>query len=147
MEKKELEKIISEVFVPKGFKKKGNYWVVNGNEIIKMIYLQKSQFSNSFFINYGYILNSIPLGSLMMHIFNGLGSIKPDENTRIKELLDFDSNITEEIRILELKGVLIDIMLPRIQKVNTENDILIELNLRPHLNDLPGVVKEYFHLE
>ena len=44
MKKKELASILSEILVAIGFKKKGNYWVVNGAEITKMINLQKSQF-------------------------------------------------------------------------------------------------------
>jgi len=74
MEKKELASILSEVLVPIGFKKKGNYLVINGDEITKMVNLQKSQFGTYFYINYGYILNSIPLDD-MMHIYNGVTSL------------------------------------------------------------------------
>lgn len=40
MEKKELASILNEIFVPIGFKKKGDYWVINGDEITKMVNLQ-----------------------------------------------------------------------------------------------------------
>ena len=56
MEKKDLINILSEMLVPIGFKRKGNYWVVNGDEITKMVNLQKSQYGNSFYINYDYIV-------------------------------------------------------------------------------------------
>ena len=68
MKKKELSDAIGEVLIPNGFKKKGDYWLINGEEITKMVNLQKSQFSNRFYLNYGYIIKSIPLNNLMMHI-------------------------------------------------------------------------------
>ena len=54
MRKKELTDILSELFIPIGFKRKGNFWVINGDVLTKMVNLQKSQFSNRFYINYHY---------------------------------------------------------------------------------------------
>ena len=147
MGKKEFEQLISGLFLPVGFKKKGNYWIKTQAIITKMIYLQKSQFGNSFYINYGYILNAIPLGDLRMHVFGGFGSIVPNENARIKELLNLENNITDEVRISELNSFISALIIKRFEKVNSEVDILNELKMRAHLNDLPGVVKEYFHLD
>lgn len=146
MEKNELSSILSEVLVPIGFKKKGNYWVVDGAEITKMINLQKSQFSNSFYINYGYILNAIPLNGLTMHIFGGLGSLDSNRNARIKELLNLENNISDEERASDLKKVLLEKLAHKVSSVNTEADVLEELKKQPHLNNIPLVVKRYFHL-
>ncbi len=137
---------MSEILVPIGFKKKGNYWVVNGAEITKMVNLQKSQFSNSFYINYGYILNAIPLNGLTMHIFGGLGSLDSNENTRIKELLNLENNISDEERASDLKKVLLEKLVHKINLVNTEADVLEELKKQPHLNNVPLVVKRHFNL-
>lgn len=146
MEKKELASILSEILVPIGFKKKGNYWVVNGAEITKMVNLQKSQFSNSFYINYGYILNAIPLNGLTMHIFGGLGSLDSNENTRIKELLNLENNISDEERASDLKKFLLEKLVHKINLVNTEADVLEELKKQPHLNNVSLVVKRHFNL-
>lgn len=146
MEKKELASILSEILVPIGFKKKGNYWVVNGTEITKMVNLQKSQFSNSFYINYGYILNAIPLNGLTMHVFGGLGSLDSNENARIKELLDLENNISDEERASNLKKILVKKLVSKVSLVNTEADVLEELKKRPQLNDIPLVVKRHFNL-
>lgn len=146
MEKKELASILSEVLVPIGFKKKGNYWVMNGTEITKMVNLQKSQFGNSFYINYGYILNAIPLGNLMMHIYYRVASTDKVENLRIDELLNLESNISKEDRASELKNVLLEKLAQKVSFINTEADILEELKKRPHLNNIPLVVKRHFHL-
>jgi Domain of unknown function (DUF4304) len=146
MEKKELASILNEVLAPIGFKKKGDYWVINGDEITKMINLQKSQFSNSFYINYGYILKSVPLNGLMMHVFKGFGSIDKTEQQRMTALLDLGNNISNEDRAKELKKLLLEKLVLNIQEVNREEDVLSELKKRPHLNDIPLVVKKHFSL-
>ncbi|MCL2435395.1 MAG: DUF4304 domain-containing protein [Lentimicrobiaceae bacterium] len=145
MEKKELANTLNEVLTPIGLKKKGNYWVIDGNEITKMVNLQKSQFSNRFYINYGYILKSIPLDD-MMHIYKRVASIDKRENLRIDELLDLENNIPDKDRLDELKNILLEKLVKNINSVNTENDILEELKKQPHLNDIPLVVKRYFNL-
>lgn len=146
MEKKELVSILNEVLAPIGFKKKGDYWVINGDEITKMINLQKSQFANSFYINYGYILKSVPLNGLMMHVFEGVDSTDKIEQQRITRLLDLSNNIPKEERANELKKLLYERLITNIQEVSTEEDVLNQLKKRPHLNDIPLVIKKYFNL-
>ena len=146
MGKKELTSILNEILVPIGFKNKGDYWVIDGDEITKIINLQKSQFSNSFYINYGYILKSIPLTGLMMHILKVFGSIDKTEQQRITALLDLGNNISNEDRAKELKTHLFEKLVLNIQEVNTEEDVLNELKKRPHLNEIPLVVKKHFSL-
>lgn len=146
MEKKELTNILSEMLIPIGFKKKGNYWVINGTEITKMINLQKSQFGNYYYINYGYILNAIPLNGLMMHIYKRVASIDKKENLRIDELLNLESTIPDKDRAEEIRNILSEKLIKNINSVNTETDVLDELKKRPHLNDIPLVVKRHFNL-
>jgi hypothetical protein len=146
MEKKELANILSELLLPMGFKKKGYYWVINGDVITKMINLQKSNHSNAFYINYGYILNSIPLGNLTMHIYNRVSSIDIEEGKRINFLLDLSSSVSDIEREEELKEIIHNKLVKKIQAVNTEVDILDELKKRSHLNDVPLIVKEHFNL-
>ena len=74
-----LANLLNDLFSGLGFKKKGNYWVHNGQEISRMIHLQKSQYGNSFYINYGFIVTLIPLDGLMMHVHKRLGSEDPIE--------------------------------------------------------------------
>jgi len=145
MEKKRLASILSEVLVPIGFKKKGNYWVINDVEITKMVNLQKSQFGNYFYINYGYILKSIPLDDIM-HIYNRVTSLDIDERNKIAFLLDLENSISDEERTEALKKILQSKLIEKIQMINTENDLLAELKKRPHLNDITLAVKKYFNL-
>ncbi len=146
MEKRELIKLLDELFIPIGFTKKGNYWIINGEQLTKLINLQKSNFGNFFYVNYGYVIKSIPLQKLTMHVFNGFGSIDVNENTRIKELLDLGNKISNEDRIEELKQLILYRLLPKIRAINTEADLLNELKRRPHLNDIPLIVKKHFNL-
>ena len=146
MDKKDLSKLIDEIFIPFGFKRKGNYWTFNGEVLSKMINLQKSDFGNFFYVNYGYIIRKLELGNNTMHIYNRFGSIDTNENKRITELLDLENSIVENDRLTELKGFLSNKLVPKIQTVNTEEDLLNELKRRPHLNDIPLIVKKYFNL-
>ena len=75
MGKKDLVIFLNELFTPLGFKKKGNNWVSNGKEVSRIINLQKSQFGNSFYINYGYILRSLQLEGWATHVEDRLGFI------------------------------------------------------------------------
>ena len=147
MEKRQLTNVLNEILISIGFKKKGNYWVINGDVITKMVNLQKSNYSNAFYINYGYILNSIPLGNLMMHVYNRVTSLDIEERDRITALLDLESNISDEERIKALKEILQSKLVKKIQAVKTEEDLLAELKKRPHLNDITLAIKEHFNLE
>jgi hypothetical protein len=147
MEKKELSSVLSEILVPIRFKKKGSYWVINGDIITKMVNLQKSNYSNAFYINYGYILNSIPLGNLKTHVYNRVTSPDVEERNKITFLLDLESNIPDEERTKALKEILKSKLVAKVQTVNTEEDLLVELKKRQHLNDIPLKIKEHFNLE
>ena len=74
MNKNDLIKLFDEIFLPIGFKRKGNYWLSNGDVLSKMINLQKSSNGNYFFINYGYILKTLPLDNEIMHVYNRFAS-------------------------------------------------------------------------
>lgn len=147
MTKKELANILSEIFIPIGFKKKGDYWTRYSEAVTKIVNLQKSKSGNNFYINYGYILNKIPLDGLTMHVFNGLGADNTNENGRLNELLNFENNINEDIRVKELKYYIVNNLVNRINEVNTEVDLFNELKRRSHLNDIPLVFKKHFKLE
>lgn len=147
MDKKGLVNIISEMLIPIGFKKKGNFWIKIGDDITKMVNLQKSNYGNYFYINYGYILNCIPLDNEMMHIYNRVTSLDVEERSRIHFLLDLDSQISDEERRKELSKILYDKLIVKVKGINTEAELLNELKRRPNLNDIPLTVKNYFNLE
>lgn len=148
MKNKILESILSELLIPNGFKKKGNYWLINGNELTKIVHLQKSQFGNSFYINFGYIINSIPLNGLSMHIFQQVSSLDEKERNRIMELLNLDKDISETVRIDELDHILRSKLVDKMKSINSEDDIrkMTEDFSQAQLNMIPLSVKEYLKI-
>jgi len=147
MTKQNIVDILSDIFIPQGFKKKGNYWVANGKEINKMVDLQKSQYSNSFYINYGFIINAIPLTGLKTHIFGRLGSMNKSEQIRINQLMDLENEISDVSRAVELDHFIRDKVMRRLNSVNNEPELLEYIYKLPTLNMVPGVVKNYFNIE
>ncbi|MFZ4262547.1 DUF4304 domain-containing protein [Sphingobacterium sp. HJSM2_6] len=145
MEKKDLIKLLDEIFVPLGFKRKGNNWVLNGGELSKLINLQKSNYSNAFYINYGYIIKGLDL-TTTTHVENRLASTKKEEQKRITDLLDLETEIPTDQRLAELKKLITDKIAVQMQSVNIEADLLKDLKKRSHLNNIPLVVKQYFNL-
>ncbi|MBT2561347.1 DUF4304 domain-containing protein [Pedobacter sp. ISL-68] len=146
MEKQDLINLLNEIFVPLGFKKKGNNWVLNKEEIAKILNLQKSQFSNSFYINYDYIVKAIPLDGFRAHIFNGLSSSNEVENAYIKQLLDLESSVNPEKRLSDLRDRIQSKIVSEFNEVNNEADLLKVLNRRERLIGIPPLVLEHFNL-
>lgn len=146
MEKKDLKRILDNLLLPLGFKSKGNNWALNGKDIAKIVNLQKSQYSNSYYINYGYVLSSIPYDGAM-HVYNRIAGKDKVEQQEITDILDLDTDIEDIDRAIRLKEILNNKLMQKIATINSEEDILNELKTRPHLNDIPLVVKEHFKLE
>jgi hypothetical protein len=147
MGKNNLIDLISGILIPLGFaKRKGANWLMDSKVISKVVNVQKSKFGNSFYINFGYIISSLPLDDLEMHVFLGFGSEDESENARIMNLLDFDSSITDEQRLKELKQLINSHLVSAISKINTEEDLLNYLLQQQHLNDIPLTVKRHFKL-
>lgn len=148
MKSKILENTLSELLIPNGFKKKGNYWVINGNELTKVVHLQKSQFSNSFYINYGYIIKSIPLDGLTMHVFQQVSSLEEKEKNRIMQLLNLDIDISDSVRTEELNNILKIKLVDIMKSINSEDDLkkMIESFSQAQLNMIPSSVKNHFKI-
>lgn len=147
MDRKDLASILSDFLEPLGFKKKGNNWVSNGEEVNRIINLQKSQFGNSFYINYGYIVNSLPLNDWKTHVEMRLGSYDKVENERIMALLDLDNGISPQERLSKLKERVCEQIVAEMKSVTTENDVLRILENRPHLYGVPPFVLDHFNLK
>ena len=146
MDKRELLMIIDDVLKPHGFKKKGNNWFLENLDLTKRVNLQKSQFSNSYYINYGYIINSLPLKNSMMHVFRGFSSRSKKENILIQKLLDLQSKVSNETRKTVLTRLLNENLLSEFQKVNTEEELFNDLKNQKNLNDIFLDVRNYFGL-
>jgi hypothetical protein len=147
MTKSEFVKYLDDLFKAYSFKKKGTQWSFSNDDIIKIIKLSKSRYGNYYYIDYGFIIKSLELDDLVMHVSHGLGSLDDKENARIMELLDFDTSIADEDRKKELKNFIEREILGMFSRINNERDLLLELKKRDNLNDIPLRVKKYFELE
>lgn len=146
MKKNEFIKYLDNMFKPYGFRKKGNVWYAESEALRKVINLQKSNFGNTYYLNYGFIIKGLDIQGLEMHIFNRLSSFNEVENRRIMDLLDYEKNIEEEARRQELKGYIERNMLQELLDTNTQSDVFNRLTKRSNLNDIPLIVKRFFNL-
>ncbi len=133
----ELKKIVDDLLKPCGFRKKGNYWKLETEEIEKIIDLQKSNFSNLYYVNYGYNLKNLNYDEVRTHIFNGIAQ---------NEVFDLENNINQKIRIEKIQKIFKDELIPNVNQINTESDIIELLKKQPNLNQVPIKVKEYLKL-
>jgi hypothetical protein len=133
----EFKNIINELLKPFGFKNKGNYWRLETDEIEKVINLQKSNFSNLYYFNYGYNLESLDCDEVMMHVFSRLPQ---------SDAFDLENNIESSVRIKKIRDKIEIELIPELKRINSESDLLFLLKGRPHLNDIPIKVKEYLKL-
>ncbi|MNE40748.1 hypothetical protein D3C80_1347870 [compost metagenome] len=146
MEKKDLVNFLDNQFVPIGFKRKGNNWIKNEQDINKIINLQKSQYSNAFYINYSYNINCLPLNGFVNHISSRLGSLDKLEQERITDLLNLENDIEPIIRFSELEKFIIDKIVYQMISTNSEKDILNVLKQRKYLHTIPPHVLKHFNL-
>jgi len=140
MDKKDLISLFNNVLKPHGFKKKSNYWRLDGDELIKIVNLQKSQWGNQYYINYGFDFKDLDYDGMAMHIYNRIGSIDKDGNN----ILDFEISLPGD-RIKMVENLLTDI-LTIFGKANSVADIINDLRQRDHLNDVPLKVKGFLDL-
>lgn len=147
MEKKELINFLNDLFKQFGFRKKGNIWFIETETIKKVINLQRSNFGNYYYLNYGWIIKALSVQGLY-HFGGRLSSLNKFENMRIDELLDLDNNINKEKREYELFNFINLYLVEKLETINTEEDLSNYLhNLKhPLSNMIPGNVRNYFNI-
>jgi len=139
--KKDLIKTFDSILKPNGFKKKGNYWRLDGDELIKIINLQKSQWGNQYYINFGFDFKGLQYDGLLMHIYRRFDSTDANRNN----ILDFEIILPGE-RSKMVENLLSD-LLKTFSSINSVVDLTNDLKQRPHLNDVPLKIKEFLGLQ
>lgn len=59
MDKKEFNKILRSYLISKGFEKKGKYFIKEAENVACVIGIQKSSYSESYYVNVGYIIKEL----------------------------------------------------------------------------------------
>jgi hypothetical protein len=145
VKKQELVAFLNDLFLSLGFKRKGNNWANNGEILTKIINLQKSNYSNRYYINYGFIICKLPL-TTTTHITYRLAASAQKENELIVDLLDLESKIEKEERLPKLRELISAKVIRRMQPVNDEESLLIEIKKMPYSSMIPIEVKKHFNL-
>lgn len=134
----DFKNVLDRLLRPIGFKKKGNYWRFETEEVEKVIYLQKSNFSNLYYLNYGFNLKKLNYDGVMIHIGNRLHQ---------SDAFDLENNIGIQDREKHLEQIINGDLIPTLERVNKENDILAFIDGRPTTNDIAIKVKEYLGIK
>lgn len=121
---KELVEIINSVVSERGFRKKGQSWYLKVNDVLQIVNLQKSQYGNQFYINFGVFLGKAEIEdkvkSNACHVqfrFNSVASVS--ENEKASLALDLDSSMSFEDR-LQIISVLIEKSLALFSEFNSK---------------------------
>lgn len=112
-----------------------------------MIHLQKSNFSNLYYINYGFNIENLMDPGVTMHIFNRLHANNPNIQEKVVKTLDLESDLSSTKRRENLIYILQEFLLKEINNINTEDDLKKNLLSKSILNDIPLSVKNHFKLD
>ena len=147
MESTEFKNIINDFLSFYGFKRRGNFWRLRTSELEKVIHLQKSNFSNLYYINYGFNIENLMDPGVAMHIFNRLHANNPNIQEKVVKTLDLESDLSSTKRRENLIYILQEFLLKEINNINTEDDLKKNLLSKSILNDIPLSVKNHFKLD
>jgi len=126
MEKKDLVKLLDDIFKPLGYTRKGNNWVINSEELVRVVNLQRSNFGQFFYLNYGFIVRKLPL-TTKTHVEHRLASADKEEQQKIRDLFDLETKIPSDLRLNELRSLIISKVVERLQSISTEDDLYSDL--------------------
>lgn len=142
MQKNDIIGFLDDILKPSGFRRVKNTWKKEGEELTKIINLQKSTFGNLYYINYGFDINGLNYDGTSMHIFRGLTTIGDNG----KQLLDFDNAFGNERRMSQVAQKLRDLLSGELNEVNTVSELKKNLESRRHTNDVATRVKDFLGL-
>jgi len=147
VDKNDIMRALDEVLVPLGFKRKGNNWKVTSDMISKQVQLQRSNFGNQYYINYGFNFPDLDFDAVEMHIFRRFGSADQNEQKRIQPLLDLENGIESGIESgiggADLRRLFEAQVVPQLQAVNNKEEAIQDISKRTYFDVLTIKVKEY----
>lgn len=130
----ELKEKIDQVLRPSNYKKKGNKWITRTGELTKIIEVQKSGYSNLYYINFGINFNHLEYNEVTPHVFN-----------RHINTLDLETASEEVLERLIIETL--EHITQIFEKQITVRDVLDYIETFPTTNMLPLRVKEYLNLK
>ena len=126
--------------------RKGQKYTYETDELEKIIHLQRSDFSNSYYLRYGFNIKGLSYSGVKTHYFSGVGNSVTAMKHTVLELLDLENDLKDQIRIEELTTLVQTHVINEIVPVNTESDLIELIKQRSHERLLPGKVYQYLGL-
>jgi len=145
MDRKELKKEFKKVFFntlkKNGFKKINKKWIIETDELMKKVELQKSDYSDMYYLNYDFTVKGIDTSPSMTHI-----------SFRFKnypKVLDLENNLKKEKRLSLFEKMIDEMVKTKIKPVNTVKDILKMIKENPFLKNkiFSKAFKEHFGIK
>lgn len=147
MKTAEVSSIVFQKLKPLGATRKGrSTFVLETPELIKSIDIQKSDFSQLCYLNYGFTLKRVPTGGLKKHLMKRATSKDPLIKEQIDRWLDLDSDSPDPERAQGIEWIIDEIVLPEIQTINTESDLKKFILTLPTMNLVPIRLREHYGL-
>lgn len=140
----ELKGLINKLLLSKGFKRDGkNRWIKEHAQIIVSIDLQKSNFGNQYYINYGFTIRNLVLDGWADHFGSRMSSINKKDREEIRDLLDFDNDLSDNIRKYRLEYYITK-LIQYVDEIDKEDDLRLLLKNIALPVIIPLVTKRYF---
>jgi len=141
MERKELKKELKKVFIStlkkNGFKRINKKWIIETDDLIKEVELQKSNYRDLYYLNYIFTFKNTPQEKFKSHIYSRYG-IK-------SKVLDLENDLVNEKRLVLFEKMINELVITKINPVNTIKDILEIIKENPYYkNMLSKIFKEHF---
>ena len=118
-----LKQTLDSVAAFAGFSKHSGAWYLRRAETMAVIELQKSEYGPQYYVNVALWL--LPLSQSQFpkeetcHIRTRLGRLFPQEEKRLKEILDLEYPMDEATRETQFRGILENLLLPALAECST----------------------------
>jgi len=147
MDKIKFKQALDQILLPHDFVNTKNTWILKNSEINKLLFIGRSQYTNSYYIDYGFIVHDLELNGLRMHVSERLGTAyEYTEQLLMIRALSLDSPMSDEERADKLKVIVENKVLPTFESVTTKSDLKAYIYTFPNLNMISIAVKEHLEL-
>ena len=133
----DIERLLARILKPEGFRKKGRTWRLEAPETITVVNLQRSQWSETYYLNLGVLVKSMksiaePKG-YQCQFRERVAELMPDR-MRGHDIFDLcRPNISPDVREQEITAAMRDYALPLLRKCRTFEGICAAIREDPQL--------------
>ena len=139
--KKEFKKVFFNTLKKNSFKRVKKKWLIETDELIKEVDLQKSDYSDLYYLNYDFTVKGIDTSPTLTHLsfrFN-----------KKRELLDLENDLEKEKRLALFEKMIDEMVETKINPINTIKELLEMINENPFIKNMifSKAFKEHFGMK